>query len=1728
VLLAREYDRFGNLVDNQPVFEDTARVRFRMWGQNQVPETQGPATFPPTGVWASAPSPYSGAGTIVPAQTWTEDEYGPMRKARYRHTQISNLVSGVHINQTAFLIGLELPTPKTTDATFIIEATATAVLPQGLPGAVEINRDTCKVYSLTKSPTRFDILRAGQEYLQGGGGINPYINPPESRTINILASNISLPPGTDINKHKLDAVSVDNILVSQAYKRDVSNEIVGHYLVTNNDNVPLDKNGNPLFIGPNDSFNSAFERDPYSNMPRLQKQDAYNNISPLTAPNDAFNRLNNGSQIPGARQDATGYFFDVTIAGGGAIVDPLNYLSLGYMTVADQNTGANVRVNQRPVLLRVTPIWENNPPTGGAPYTPAMFTGKNAQPGQTRSYNARLYADSVYTYRAVTGGTKSNTTRGEWMGTWTDRGRPGSYSPGLSQGTNTSDFDRITRLGVRGWDAQDFTIGGLPGMTRTANTPTLMSGEANPTGLFNGDFNRRAMLLSNAFGVSNTGGNAAIPQSPGAFLRLIDSTTEQVVELRVVDPTLQDYTGANIDDTCSYDQGKYTVVRRHQRVGNRFWHLDDTYWRGGDGLEDGIQGPNVQIQMVSEEPNAARTNTSFGANSPEAAAKRSFFGEAGSHRQNHYFVVIPYRTAYMAIFPSSYDLSQGLFDNTRLPLGILPTQADIDTLPRVSLTYYNDGIHNVTNFEMYTRLYGQIMHGATDAIPNNVGTPYARPDRIFRDVRYVYALTPYDRYANQNPRDSMFVQVGARTTDWRFENLQADGSMLVRHGGDFFGAIPVNTPTGTDNTNFREDTIRVFNPVPASIYRNEYVGIKPDDPLLTIAVGRPGGYNIPHGLLPANIISSRPVWVKQPFNPGPFVLSTIATGGNPTLFRLDHTGRCNPTATPPWSLELDTLRLHWQKAQWLPPYDKKNNENDTIRYEWYGIIDSVGTGGTRTLTVSILADNGGASPSLTLPGDKLRELIFRPGVQPQPNQDSLVMRIKWFVRAFNKLGMSTYSDTAGATIRNNPAPTPPLIISINRPPYAPPTPVSPANNATISGISATTPPIDVIWTPARDINIEKGILIGGFKVYNLATQTWIDDPSGRTVDTLTYQWVGTVVRTFPAGKGAPIGTLLVRNTGSTSGFQLNSTDLDMLFGGFSTNPTSTSADSVILDWMVYVKDFNQTDWFPMVDVTWRYNPDGTMRADTILSRFGCTPHELISNTFRVNLTKLDQGGVEISPMSSDPDINKVAGEEVEFVLTAKDKNGNIIRDWDRKGQATTLTIKNSTANTDSSTQSWSSDPTGYSWAILYDENGQPLTTISANEFSIPASAFKDGVAKIKIIHTKAENGVTIEVTPTVTFVNQVSAKMNFSVGGVTNFLVELTSATSNPDQVYMMRKYEIVVSPRDKYLNVSNATVKCKFSARYPGEYDKSIPGLSDIFSGEVFITGVTNYFLASRIARYKGSDELQWVRCYLASDDQTRGQTSPYEILNHAPNAFALTSPPDHSTFELIRYNDQEKFTWVKVVPQDPYTDIKVSRFSPLLTSDDVFYTIVFVDSLSLTRAYRIASDNVGKNAEYTTTHGQLGDIINTISGSTTTKSQNVVWYVEATDGLYITKSTPPNADPNSRDGYHLYLNKTGILAADGPLPTEFAMTQNFPNPFNPTTTISYSLPKSSPVTLMVYDLLGTPVRTLVNKSMDAGTYSVTWDATNDLGQQMPSGNYIFKIVAGSFSQTRKMTLMK
>ena len=102
-------------------------------------------------------------------------------------------------------------------------------------------------------------------------------------------------------------------------------------------------------------------------------------------------------------------------------------------------------------------------------------------------------------------------------------------------------------------------------------------------------------------------------------------------------------------------------------------------------------------------------------------------------------------------------------------------------------------------------------------------------------------------------------------------------------------------------------------------------------------------------------------------------------------------------------------------------------------------------------------------------------------------------------------------------------------------------------------------------------------------------------------------------------------------------------------------------------------------------------------------------------------------------------------------------------------------------------------------------------------------------------------------------------------------------------------------------------------------------------------------------------------------------------------------------------------------------------------------------------------------------------------------------------------------------------------ILSTDVELiPVQFALNQNYPNPFNPVTTLRYELPENALVNITIYDMMGRVVSNLVSSTQNSGYKSVQWNATNNTGQPVSAGIYLYTIQAGEFRQTKKMVLLK
>jgi len=95
-------------------------------------------------------------------------------------------------------------------------------------------------------------------------------------------------------------------------------------------------------------------------------------------------------------------------------------------------------------------------------------------------------------------------------------------------------------------------------------------------------------------------------------------------------------------------------------------------------------------------------------------------------------------------------------------------------------------------------------------------------------------------------------------------------------------------------------------------------------------------------------------------------------------------------------------------------------------------------------------------------------------------------------------------------------------------------------------------------------------------------------------------------------------------------------------------------------------------------------------------------------------------------------------------------------------------------------------------------------------------------------------------------------------------------------------------------------------------------------------------------------------------------------------------------------------------------------------------------------------------------------------------------------------------------------------------PASTELAIRKAFPNPFNPSTKIEFSVPKEAPTSVRVYDVHGRSVATLIDKSLSPGVYRVSWNGKNDRGEAQSSGVYFAQVRSGASRQSVRLTMLK
>jgi hypothetical protein len=251
--------------------------------------------------------------------------------------------------------------------------------------------------------------------------------------------------------------------------------------------------------------------------------------------------------------------------------------------------------------------------------------------------------------------------------------------------------------------------------------------------------------------------------------------------------------------------------------------------------------------------------------------------------------------------------------------------------------------------------------------------------------------------------------------------------------------------------------------------------------------------------------------------------------------------------------------------------------------------------------------------------------------------------------------------------------------------------------------------------------------------------------------------------------------------------------------------------------------------------------------------------------------------------------------------------------------------------------------------------------------------------------------------------------------------------------------------------------------------------------------------------------DTLKYYSNYMTGDEDAYGNGTDMTVFhadsyNNPPNPFDIITPDDGLVIVVTENNMDENIPFVWTTSYDPDGNPVTYLFSVTDTEGEVLDT-------AMTTAGWIPGPTIGEIAE-----SLLEDEISVMTYS---------WNVWATDSW---DSTAASNGP--RD---LTIDVSGLLGLDGiGLPDVFALHNNYPNPFNPVTNITYDIPEVAQVTLDIYNISGQKVRTLAQGQHEPGRYRIQWNATNDYGNPLSSGMYIYRIRAGDFVSVKKLILMK
>ena len=239
-----------------------------------------------------------------------------------------------------------------------------------------------------------------------------------------------------------------------------------------------------------------------------------------------------------------------------------------------------------------------------------------------------------------------------------------------------------------------------------------------------------------------------------------------------------------------------------------------------------------------------------------------------------------------------------------------------------------------------------------------------------------------------------------------------------------------------------------------------------------------------------------------------------------------------------------------------------------------------------------------------------------------------------------------------------------------------------------------------------------------------------------------------------------------------------------------------------------------------------------------------------------------------------------------------------------------------------------------------------------------------------------------------------------------------------------------------------------------------------------------------------------------MVTDENDLSDTTDFTLtvtpVNDSPEAFSVLYPTVSDTFSTHVDSDTAiVFNWEESYDVD----------------SDVTYTLT-IELEFFSNTYTDVHENIS-DTTISISSNSLDALLNVTSQDLAT----FTYYINSSDGEYMVAS----------DVGEFVLFRAALGVNEGlSVPVVYALHQNYPNPFNPVTTLQYDIPEDALVNITIYDMMGRVVSNLVSSQQNAGYKSVQWNATNNTGQQVSAGLYLYSIEAGEFRQTKKMVLLK